>query len=100
MLAAIAAGIAAGIVGFLPLFISLRLARRSESLSAMGAGLYGLAGTFVSLIVVVVAMIVCAVVARELILYFGIAEIVALIVSTSLYVVYKNVLAKRKNKSN
>lgn len=100
MLAAIAAGIAAGIVGFLPLFISLRLARRSESLSVMGAGLYGLAGTFVSLIVVVVAMIVCAVVARELILYFGIAEIVALIVSTSLYVVYKNVLAKRKNKSN
>ena len=74
MLAPVAAGIAAGIIGFLPLFISLRLARRSTSLSAMSAGLYGLAGTFVSLIVVAVA----------------------LIVSTSAYVVYKNVLAKRK----
>lgn len=98
MLAVIAAGIAAGIIGFLPLFVSLRLARRSESLSALSTGLYGLAGTFVSLILVVVAMIICAVVARELILYFGIAEIAALIVSTSLYVVYKNVLAKRKKK--
>ena len=84
MLAPVAAGIAAGIIGFLPLFISLRLARRSTSLSAMSAGLYGLAGTFVSLIVVAVA------------LPFGVAEIVALIVSTSAYVVYKNVLAKRK----
>ena len=64
MLAPVAAGIAAGIIGFLPLFISLRLARRSTSLSAMSAGLYGLAGTFVSLIVVAVALIVCAMVAR------------------------------------
>ena len=70
MLAPVAAGIAAGIIGFLPLFISLRLARRSTSLSAMGA--------------------------RDGVLPFGVAEIVALIVSTSAYVVYKNVLAKRK----
>ena len=96
MLAAVAAGIAAGIIGFLPLFVSLRLSRRSESLSAMSMGLYGLAGTFVSLIIVAVAMIICAVVARDSVLPFGIAEILALIVSTSLYVVYKNVLAKRK----
>lgn len=96
MLAPVAAGIAAGIIGFLPLFISLRLARRSTSLSAMSAGLYGLAGAFVSLIVVAVALIVCAMVARDVVLPFGVAEIVALIVSTSAYVVYKNVLAKRK----
>ena len=82
MLAPVAAGIAAGIIGFLPLFISLRLARRSTSLSAMSAGLYGLAGTFVSLIVVAVALIVCAMVARDVVLPFGVAEIVALIVST------------------
>ena len=90
------AGIAAGIIGFLPLFISLRLARRSTNLSAMSAGLYGLAGTFVSLIVVAVCLIVCALNARDVVLSFGVAEIVALIVSTSAYVVYKNVLAKRK----
>ena len=89
MLAAVAAGIVAGIIGFLPLFVSLRLARRSDSLAPMSMGLYGLAGTFVSLIIVIVAMIICAQVARASILP-------ALIVSTSLYVVYKNVLAKRK----
>lgn len=64
----------------------------------MGTGLYGLAGTFVSLIIVAVALIVCAVTNREAVLPFGVAEIVALIVATSAYVVYKNVLAKRKNK--
>ncbi len=98
MLIPVAAGIVAGIVGFLPLFASLRLSRRSASLSAMGTGLYGLAGTFVSLIIVAVALIVCAVCYREVVLPFGVAEIVALIVSTSAYVVYKNVLAKRKTK--
>lgn len=98
MLAAVAAGIVAGLIGFLPLFVSLRLARRSTSTSAMSAGLYGLAGVFVSLIIVAAALIICAVVARESVLPFGIAEIVALIVSTSIYVVYKNILAKRKNK--
>ena len=98
MLAAVAAGIVAGIIGFLPLFISLRLARRSASISAMSTGLYGLAGTFVSLIIVAVALIICAVANRSVVLPFGIAEIVALIVSTSVYVVYKNVLAKRKSK--
>lgn len=98
MLVPVVAGIAAGIIGFLPLFISLRLARRSTNLSAMSAGLYGLAGTFVSLIVVAVALIVVAVVARDVVLPFAVAEIVALIVSTSAYVVYKNVLAKRKKK--
>ena len=96
MLAPVAEGIAAGIIGFLPLYISLSLALRSTSLSALCAGLYGLAGTFVSLIVVAVALIVCAMVARDVVLPFGVAEIVALIVSTSAYVVYKNVLAKRK----
>ena len=96
MIVPVLAGIAAGIIGFLPLFISLRLARRSTNLSAMSAGLYGLAGTFVSLIVVAVCLIVCARNARDVVLPFGVAEIVALIVSTSAYVVYKNVLAKRK----
>lgn len=96
MLVAIVVGAAAGIIGFLPQFASLRLARRSTDLSAMNAGLYGLAGTFVSLIVVVAALIICAVVNRSMVLPFGIAEIVTLIGSSSAYAVYKNVLAKRK----
>ncbi len=98
MILAIAAGLVTGVIGFLPLFIFLRLARRSTSLNPMNAGLYGLAGTFVSLIVVAAALIICAVVARDVVLPFGIAEMGALIVSTSVYVVYKNALAKRKKK--
>lgn len=98
MVLAIVAGLAAGVVGFIPLFVFLRLGRRSTSLSPMNAGLYGLAGTFVSLIIVAAALIICAMVAREAVLPFGIAEMGALIVSTSIYVVYKNALAKRKKK--
>ena len=96
MLAAIAAGIVAGIIGFLPLFGSLRLSRRNAELSATGTGLYGLAGACISLIIVAAALIACAVLARDYVLMFGVAEILALIVTTTVYVVYKNVLAKRK----
>ena len=62
------------------------------------AGLYGLGGFFVSLIVVAVALIICAVVAREMVLPFAVAEILTLVVVTSIYVVYKNVLAKKRVK--
>lgn len=98
MLVAIIVGVVVGVVGFLPMFASLRLSRRSESLNTMTLGLYGLVGVFVSLIVVAVALIICAVTARDLVVPFAVAEIVALILSTSIYVVYKNVLAKRKKK--
>ena len=44
MAAAIALGILAGIAGFIPLFIALRLSRKSTSTSPLSAGLYGLGG--------------------------------------------------------
>lgn len=98
MIAAIVLGIAAGIAGFAPLFIALRLSRKSTSTSPLNAGLYGLGGFFVSLIVVAIALIICAAVARESVVPFAIAEIVTLIAATSLYVVYKNVLQKKRVK--
>lgn len=98
MAAAIALGILAGIAGFIPLFIALRLSRKSTSTSPLSAGLYGLGGFFVSLIVVAVALIICAVVAREMVLPFAVAEILTLVVVTSIYVLYKNVLAKKRVK--
>ena len=97
MAAAIALGILAGIAGFIPLFIALRLSR-NLLLPPLSAGLYGLGGFFVSLIVVAVALIICAVVAREMVLPFAVAEILTLVVVTSIYVVYKNVLAKKRVK--
>ena len=87
MAAAIALGILAGIAGFIPLFIALRLSHKSTSTSPLSAGLYGLGGFFVSLIV-----------AREMVLPFAVAEILTLVVVTSIYVVYKNVLAKKRVK--
>ncbi len=96
MALAIVIGAVAGLIGFIPLFVALRLSRRSASAAALNAALYGLAGVFVSLIVLVVELIVCAQVARSLVLPFGIAEMLALIVSTALYVVYKNGLGTRR----
>lgn len=96
MALAIVIGAFAGLIGFIPLFVALRLSRRSTSTQALNAALYGLAGVFVSLVVLIVELIVCAQVARPLVLPFGIAEMLALIVSTAVYVVYKNGLGPRK----
>lgn len=98
MVLAIVIGALAGFVGFLPLFIALRLSRRSLSTTAMNAALYGLVGVFISLVVLIVEMIVCAMVARSLILPFGLAEMLTLIVSTAIYVAYKNGLGTRKKR--
>ena len=92
MALAILIGAGAGLLGFIPLFIALRLSRRSASATALNAALYGLAGVSVSLVVLIVELIV----ARPLVLPFGIAEMLALIVSTAAYVVYKNGLGPRK----
>ena len=96
MLVAVICGIIAGLCGFAPLFAATRLARKSESQQSITLGLYGLGGTCVSLLVVAALLIVCAVVDRGSVAPFAIAEIITLVVSTSIYVVYKNVLAKRK----
>ena len=96
MALAILIGAGAGLLGFIPLFIALRLSRRSASATALNAALYGLAGVSVSLVVLIVELIVCAIVARPLVLPFGIAEMLALIVPTAAYVVYKNGLGPRK----
>ena len=90
MVAAILIGAITGFVGFLPLFAALRLARKHPSVSIANAALCGLGGTFVSL-VVAVALIVCALVARPSVFPFGMAEIVSLIVCTAAYVWRKNV---------
>lgn len=93
--AAVVIGVVAGFVGFLPLFASLRLSRKHPSASVMNAALYGLGGVFVSLVVAAVCLIVCAVVARPLVLPFGIAEIISLIGFTAVYVWRKNAPAKQ-----
>ncbi len=92
----IMAGALTGFVGFLPLFISLRLSRRSKSTNALTAGLYGLSGVAVSLVLLIAGLLICAFTAREALVSFTLAEGVVFLGSTIAYVVYKNVLAKRK----
>lgn len=93
---AIILGIIAGAIGFIPIFVAIRLSRRSTSTSVMSAAACGLLGSFVSLVVVVVELLLCSKLAHDVLLPFGISELLALIVVTAIYVVYKNMLAKRK----
>ena len=99
MVLAIVAGALVGMLGFLPMLLMFRVARRSDSTSALTTGLYGLIGTFISLIVVAAGLIICAITNRAMVLPFGIAEIIALIAFTSVSVLNRNVLSKRKKKN-
>lgn len=89
-------GILAGAIGFLPIFAAIRISRRSTSTEVMASAICGLLGFLASLAVVVVELLLCSQLAHDVLLPFGISELLALIVVTSAYVVYKNVLAKRK----
>ncbi len=92
----IALGILTGVLGFLPLFLSLRLSRRSTSTHALTIGLYGLVGVCISLVILIVGLIACAMLARDSLVSFVVAEGIVFLGCTIIYVLYKNVLAKRK----
>lgn len=89
-LGAIGVGIAVGFISFLPLFGSMRLARKHPSTSVMNTALYGLGGVCTSLVLAALALIICALTARSSILFFGLAEIIVLVGSTVIYVWRKN----------
>lgn len=94
MAVAIVAGVIAGFIGFVPLFMSLRLSRKHPSASVANAALYGLGGVCVSLVIAAALLIACAMLARAYVLPFGIAEIAALVLSTAVYVARQNAPSK------
>ena len=97
MVLAVAAGVAAGVAGFVPLFVAMRLARKSLSVSMKSTALQSLLGVFASMIVLALMLYLCAKVARNAILPFGLAEMIALVVSTSVYTLYRNgIIAREK----
>ena len=98
MVAAIALGALAGFVGFLPLFVSMRLSRRSLSVSTRNTALYGLLGVFASMILLVVELYLCAKWSHGAVLPFGLAEMVVLVVSTSVYTLFRNGIIVRKKR--
>lgn len=85
----IAGGLLAGIGGFLPLFAAMRLSLRLTAGGPFSAGLCGLGGVFVSLIVLSIATIACGIVARGGIIGFVAAEGITFLGLTIVYVLFK-----------
>ena len=88
---AILLGACAGIVGFLPLrfaLVSYRKVLSDDSTLRLAA--FSLVAFLVSLVILVVALFVCSRVARDMVVAFGVTEILTLIVVTSAYVIYRN----------
>lgn len=81
MIAAILLGAVLGVLGFLPLYMGFRLARKATSTSNLGHAGALLLGVLLSFLVLAVAFIVCALVARDLVLPFVLAEVGGLVVS-------------------
>ena len=81
MIAAIVLGAVSGILGFLPLYMGLRLARKATPTSNLGHAGALLRGVLLSFLILVAAFIVCIFVARDLVLPFVLAEVGGLVVS-------------------
>ena len=81
MIAAIVLGAVSGILGFLPLYLGLRLARKATPTSNLGHAGALLLGVLLSFLILVAAFIVCIFVARDLVLPFVLAEVGGLVVS-------------------
>ena len=79
---AIVLGAVCGVLGFLPLYMGLRLARKATPTSNLGHAGALLLGVLLSFVLLVIAFIACALVARDLVLPFVLAEVAGLIVST------------------
>lgn len=88
MAVSIVLGVIIGFLGFLPLFVGLKLVRRAtntSNLSQAGAALLGVLGSF---LVLAAGLIVCILIARDLVLPFTLAVVAGLLVSTIGYGVY------------
>ena len=89
-----------GLLGFVPLFLAFRLARKHPSTNTLTFGLFGLGGVFVSLIILVVGLIICAMTARDGLVGFAIAEAVVFLGATIAFVLKRNYVFKRGGDKN
>ena len=92
-------GAVVGFLAFLPVFVTLRLTRRSAA-SPLTLGLYGLGGVAISLVILVAGLIACAMLAREQIVAFAVAEAVLFLGCTIAWVVYRNAATSRGRKTD
>ncbi len=95
LLASLALGVVAGVLGFAPLLYSVSLTKHvttTSNLSHAGALLLGVGASFA---LTIGAMIACILIARAYVLSFVLAEALALIATALVYGIYKQV---RKNR--
>ena len=90
VLVAILCGVAAGIIGFLPLRFALVSSKGKNSDSMAGLAIYVLGAFVISLVIVAVLLFACSRVAKGMVLPFGVSEILALIIVTCVYVLRRN----------
>lgn len=81
MIIAIVLGAISGVLGFLPLYLGLRLARKATPTSNLGHAGALLLGVLLSFLILVAAFGTCALAARDLVLPFVLAEVAGLVVS-------------------
>ena len=81
MIVAVIVGLICGVLGFLPLYVGYRLARKATATSNLGYAGALLLGVLLSFLVLCAAFIVCALCARDLVLPLVLAEVGGLIVS-------------------
>lgn len=93
-------GALTGLLGFVPLFLAFKLARKHVSTGTLSLGLFGLGGVFVSLIILVVGLIICAMTVRDGLVGFAIAEAAVFLGATIVFVLKKNYIFKHGDDGN
>lgn len=92
----IVVGVLAGLLGFAPLVASANMAKSHPSTGTLSFGLYALGGVVVSLVILIVSVIACAMIARDGLVPFVVAEGIVFLGATIVYVVRRNSILKRK----
>ncbi|MBR0405780.1 MAG: hypothetical protein IJI68_11375 [Eggerthellaceae bacterium] len=91
-------GALAGFLGFLPLVGSANMARSHPSTGTLSFGLYALGGVAISLAILIVSVVACAMVARDGLVAFVVAEGIVFLGATIVYVLRRNSILKRGQK--
>ena len=74
------------------------MARRHPSTGTLSFGLYALGGVAISLVILIVSVVACAMVARDGLVAFVVAEGIVFLGATIVYVLRRNAILKRGQK--
>lgn len=91
MVLTIVLGVLSGVLGFLPLYGGFRMTKKVTRTSNFGYTSTLLLSVFASFVILVGALVVCAVFARDMLVPFVAAEIAALIVAAIAFGISKRV---------